>query len=172
MNEMISEKINLTPMDETDWAAYVAHVTEAEELYIQYGIEPSGYLIDCIREPTPSVIYYSIISKDMNTMVGYIGITPENNNLEFYVFKEFRKQGYGFEAVSAFTRAYLNGTVSGKKEEKVVAETLSDNGAAIALLEKFGYKKQAVGIRLSFDESKGSAVCLAVYAFPGVNEQE
>ncbi|MBQ1705550.1 MAG: hypothetical protein II028_06885 [Clostridia bacterium] len=40
MNEIVLEKINLTPMDETDWATYVAHVVDAEEFYIQYGIEP------------------------------------------------------------------------------------------------------------------------------------
>lgn len=172
MNEIVSEKINLTPMNKTDWAAYVAHVTEAEELYKQYGIEPSKNLIECIQKPTPNVIYYSVISKDLNTMVGYIGITPANNNIEFYIFKEYRRQGYGYEAVSSFTRVYLNGTISGKTEENVIAETLSDNSASIALLEKLGYQKRATGIRVNFDESNGSVIGLAKYAFPGGDEQK
>ena len=172
MSEMVLEKIALKPMDETNWAAYVAHVTEAEELFIQYGVEPSEYLIECIKTPTPNVIYYSVISKDADTMVGYIGITPENNNIEFYIFKEYRKQGYGAEAISAFTKAYLDGTVTGKAEENVVAETLSDNGASIALLEKLGYQKQAVGLRLISGKDGDSAVCLSVYAFWGRDEQE
>lgn len=171
MNEIVLEKINLTPMDETDWATYVAHVVDAEEFYIQYGIEPSEYSIECIQEPTPNVIYYSIISKEKNKMVGYIGIAPENNNIEFYIFKEYRKQGYGFEAISAFTRAYLSGAISGKKEENVIAETLRDNRASIALLEKLGYQKQAVGIRVSFDDNGSSAIGLAKYVFPGGGEQ-
>lgn len=172
MNEIVSEKINLTPMNKTNWAAYVSHVIEAEELYNQYGIEPSKDLIDCIQNPTPNVIYYSVISKDLNTMVGYIGITPANNNIEFYIFKEYRRQGYGYEAVSAFTRAYLDGAVSGKPEENVIAVTLSDNSASIALLEKLGYQKRATGIRVNFDESNGSAIGLDRYAFPTADEQE
>ena len=169
MNEIVSNKLNLIPMNLTDWGTYVTHVVEAEELFIQYGIEPSDYLIECIQEPTENVLYYSIVSKDTGKMVGYIGITPENNNIEFYIFKEYRKQGYGAEAISAFTKAYLDGTISGKTEENVVAETLSDNSASIALLEKLGYQRQAVGIRMDFSDLDKAAIGLCVYSYPNVN---
>lgn len=46
-----------------------------------------------------------------------------------------------------------------------MAETLSDNIASIALLEKLGYQKQAVGIRVSSDENNSSVIDLSVF-FP------
>ena len=74
MDEMVLEKIKLTQMDETNWLAYFDHVIEAKELYIQYGIEPSDYLIECIQKPNPNVINYSITSKDKNAIVRYTGL--------------------------------------------------------------------------------------------------
>ena len=53
-----------------------------------------------------------------------------------------------------------------------MAETLSDNIASIALLEKLGYQKQAVGIRVSSDENNSSVIDLSVFVFPSDDEQE
>ena len=152
MNEKAFEKTRIAPMNGEDWKNYVAHVTGADEIYFQYGEEASDELIGCIREPTEGVLYYSIISKDTNAMTGYVGITLENSNVEFYIFKEYRRRGYASEALAGFINAYMDGEITGKAEESVIAETLSVNAASIGLLEKLGFQKQAIGFRVNFEE--------------------
>ena len=165
MNEIVSSKLRLTPMNQTDWELYVSHVVAAEELFVQYGIEPSDYLVACIQEPAKNVLYYSVVSNDTGKTVGYIGIAPDSRDLEFYIFKEYRRQGYATEAISVFAKEYLNGTVTGKKEESVIAETLRDNAASIALLEKVGFKKQGSGIRTELSDSENSCIGFCVYSY-------
>ena len=91
-NKLTQNNIILRLADEADWENYVRHLLEADEFYVQYGMEPTSELIEMIQNMNPDVIYYSIILKDTGDMAGYVGITPDNNNLEFYVFKEYRAE--------------------------------------------------------------------------------
>ena len=59
-NDIKTERLILHEMTAADWAEYVAHVTEADELFVQYGIEPDERLIEFIKEPTIGVLYRSI----------------------------------------------------------------------------------------------------------------
>lgn len=54
-NDIKTERLILHEMTAADWAEYVAHVTEADELFVQYGIEPDERLIEFIKEPTIGV---------------------------------------------------------------------------------------------------------------------
>ncbi len=164
MKEIITDKLRLTPMEAAEWESYVSHVIDAGEVYLQYGLEPSDELLGWIKEPTRDVIYYSIVPKELGEAVGYVGITPRSNNLEYYVFREHRRKGYGSEAVAAFTSAYLAGALTGVTEETVVAETLTDNDASKGLLEKIGYQKHSEGIMILGDRS---AAAVSVYTYPG-----
>ncbi len=151
--EMKTARIILRGINKDDWNNYVNHVIDADEIYVQYGCEPTPGLIDYIHEPTPEVIYYSIIDIAANEMVGYIGILEENNSIEFYIFKEYRKNNYCTEALELFIKSYLDGDMTGTKHNEIVGETLLKNEASIHILKKAGFEKEAIGFRLSFDEN-------------------
>ena len=108
-NDIKTERLILHEMTAADWAEYVAHVTEADELFVQYGIEPDERLIEFIKEPTIGVLYRLIALRDTGETVGYIGVYEEEDNLEFYVFREYRRRLFCSEAVGAFIKAYLSG---------------------------------------------------------------
>ena len=78
--------VELRDMTDADWDKYVFHVVEANEIYYQYGYEPTQDLIDCIEKMTPGVAYYSVYLKAENAMIGYVGITLDTSELEFYIF--------------------------------------------------------------------------------------
>ena len=147
-----TDRITLREITETDWANYVSHVTGDGEVFIQYGLEPDPDLLENIQNPTPEVIYRTIILNDTDEMVGYIGIAPWNDNIEFYTFKEHRNKNYCSEALPLFIQAYLNGQLNKEVHESVIAETLGINEASIHLLEKTGFVKEAIGIRVFLPE--------------------
>lgn len=149
-------EIELRNMTAADWNNYVFQVVKADELYLQYGQEPTEELIECINTMTPNVIYYSIYLKPMNIMAGYVGITPKTGNLEFYVFQEFRKMGIGATAVNLLIGLWFSGKITGKRETKIEAETLSQNLASIRLLEKLEFQRDAVGYRVILSEDGGN----------------
>ena len=61
-------EIELRNMTGVDWSNYVQHVVKADELFTQYGCEPTEELIECINTMTPNVIYYSVYLKQENIM--------------------------------------------------------------------------------------------------------
>lgn len=158
--------IGLRSMTDADWSNYVLHVTGAGELFMQYGCEPTEELMRAIRTITPDVIYYAVYLNAENVMVGYVGITPETGNLEFYIFREFRKRGIGTDAVKSLIRLWFSGGITGGWETKIEAETLSQNLASIRLLEKLGFQKEAVGLRMlpSEEGAHGSVISLCAYS--------
>ncbi len=145
-------EIELRNMTGVDWSSYVQHVVKADELFTQYGCEPTEELIECINTMTPNVIYYSVYLKQENIMVGYVGVTPETSNLEFYIFQEFRKMGIGTDALNLLIWLWFTGQITGDREAKIEAETLSQNLASVRLLEKLGFQKEAVGLRMILSE--------------------
>ena len=145
-------EIELRNMTGVDWSNYVLHVVKADELFTQYGCEPTEELIECINTMTPNVIYYSVYLKQENIMVGYVGVTPKTSNLEFYIFQEFRKMGIGTDALNLLIWLWFTGQITGDREAKIEAETLSQNLASVRLLEKLGFKKEAVGLRMILSE--------------------
>lgn len=148
-NDIQTDRLILREMTAADWADYVAHVTEADELFVQYGIEPDERLMEFIKEPTPGVLYLSITLKNTGETVGYIGVYEEEDNLEFYVFREHRRRHYCAEAVEAFIKAYLSGELTGTPHDRVIAETLWENGPAAEMLKRVGFVSDAVGFKVS-----------------------
>ena len=151
-NDLTSERLILRPMTDGDRKNYVLHVLRDNEIYIQYGCEPDAGLIECIKKPTPGVIYYSLFEKETGAMVGYIGITEQSDGLEFYTFKEYRNLGYCGEALTVFMRSYLSGEMTGVPHESVIGETLFENEASVRVLVKAGFEKEAFGMRIYLSE--------------------
>lgn len=157
--------IELRNMTDTDWSNYVLHVVNAGEFFIQYGQEPTEELLECINTMTSGVIYYSVYLKQENVMVGYVGVAPETGNLEFYIFKEFRKIGIGTDAVNLLIGLWFSGRITGNREAEIEAETLSQNTAAVRLLEKLGFQKDAVGFRVTFSEKGTNRNAISLYSY-------
>lgn len=95
------------------------------------------------------MLYRSIALRDTGETVGYIGVYEEEDNLEFYVFREYRHRHYCAEEVGAFIKAYLSGVLTGTRHDRVIAETLWENGPAAEMLKKAGFMSDAVGFKLS-----------------------
>ena len=159
LKEIKTERLTLREMNPDDWKDYVSHVVEEDEIYVQYGCEATKELLDEIQEPTQGVIYYSIRRTDSDQPVGYIGVFEENDNIEFYIYKEHRNHHYCTEALKAFLRAYMDGEMTGEKHESVFAETLSENKPSCRVLENAEFKKEGVGFGFSIDEETEKISC-------------
>ena len=154
-----TDRLVLRPSrDERDLANYLAHIEAENEFLIQYGMERSDELLEMIDFHSAPVAYFTVFLKGTRTMVGYVGVTTADGgtmdagNLEFYIFKEYRRNGFCKEAVQALLRSFFSGKLTGKREESVFAETLAENEASIRLLESLGFEKEAIGFRVYFDE--------------------
>lgn len=159
------DSIELKNMRDDDWDNYINHVISSDEIYVQYGYEPTRELIEQIQTRTPGVKYYSIFLKMCGEMIGYVGILPETGEVEVYIFREFRERGYGSQAVAMVIDAYFNGIITGKKETRVEAETLCGNEASSRLLEKLGFQRNAAGFRMDLDKKSGDSQLTALHLY-------
>ena len=157
--------IELRDMTDADWSKYVFHVVEANEIYYQYGCEPTQSLIECIETMTPGVAYYSVYLKAENVMIGYVGITLDTSELEFYIFSGSRKNGHGTNAVNLLIKSWFSGRITGKAEALVRAETLSENFGSIRLLEKAGFQKERTGLRMTISEDDENCSTIGLYTY-------
>lgn len=155
---IFTERLALIPSeDERDLNNYISDLMLTNDFYFQYGQPYSAELLEAIDFHSSGVIYYSLFLKNTETMVGYVGILPYEDDptcgeLEFYIFRDFRKQGYAKEALIAFTNAFLTGALTGIEGKQVIAETLVENEVVIKLLENMGFERQACGMRLTLNE--------------------
>lgn len=169
--EIKTERLKLVELTMADWKNYVVHVLEADEIFVQYGVEPDDESIEAIHLPTEEVTYLTVRLAENDEMIGYVGVTEERDNMEFYIFKEYRRNGYGTEAVAAFTAAYLSGELTGNPHGSAEAVTFHNNEASIGLLEKAGYEKEAVGFRLFSAEEEEDPVVEGIVRYV-VGERE
>lgn len=157
--EFYTDRLILREINDEEWDNYYNHVTEADEIFVQYGREPTEDLLEFIKHPTPDVIYHSIILKDTDEMVGYIGIPEYNSSIEYYIFPEHRRNGYCFEALKSFVELYLDGKITENNFDSVVAEIIMKNEASINMVIKAGFKKQSIGCSFNYKDEKGEEIC-------------
>lgn len=145
-----TDRLVLKPMTDSEWTDIVDHVFDNDECRFQFGYEKSDDLRDMIAVPyREAVIYYSVFFKD--ELVGYIGLTPDTANLEFYIVKECRQNGYACEAIRAFIALCVEGLITGEPHNVFSAEVITENKPCIMLLEKLGFKKSGWGMNMSSD---------------------
>ena len=160
MNEKLicTERLDLRPSkSERDLLNYISHLKEEDGFYLQYGYSYSEDLEAGISFDPGSVIYYSMFLRDTDVMVGYIGILPSGNgdgsgDLEFYTFREYRRNHYGYEAATVFMKSFIDGELTGEEMSTITATTLLDNEPCIRFLEKLGFTRAASGCRISLEE--------------------
>ena len=155
---IITERLDMIPsIDARDLDGYISDLLFTNDFYFQFGWPYSDELLNAIDFHSSGVVYYSIFLKDTWTMVGYVGILPYEDDstygeIEFYIFHNFRRQGFCKEALTAFIDSFFTGFLIGVKGKHVVAETLSDNEPVSKLLKSMGFTKEAWGMRCSFNE--------------------
>ena len=96
--------------------------------------------------------YYSIFEKTTNNMIGYVAITFHElwqEEIEFYIYKDFRRKGYAYEACSEyiqkmkqdpFYRLAVNvENASTEETEEILDEIngLTDDDLQISTVRKF-----------------------------------
>lgn len=156
---IFTERLDMIPSeDERDLDRYVADLLLTGDFYFQYGVPYSDELVNAIDFHSSGVIYYSLFLRDTQTMVGYVGLLPCESDpayweIEYYVFRDHRRQGYAKEALVALISRFFSGALTGTRGERVEAETHSDNDASRRLLECVGFTKEASGMRLSLSEN-------------------
>lgn len=93
-----------------------------------------------------------------NKWIGYIGLTVDDYSevceIEFYIFKEYRRNGYATEAVTALTNELFSqklsmeddkGEVISLQKRKVIASITVDNTISRTLMGKCGFKENEDG---------------------------
>ena len=162
--EITTRRLTLLPsVDERDRDNYIRHLKDEDIFFYQFGVKYSLELEEAIDFSSSGVIYYTVFLKGTDCMIGYVGVFPQTDqnetfcgDLEFYFFPEYRRKRYGMEAVTAFIDSFCSGYLTGRRGEKLFAETIHENEPARAFLVKLGFRKEAVGLRLCTegDENK------------------
>lgn len=153
LNIIETKRLYLRPADNgTDLEDYLQHLTDADEWLFQYAAEYSEKLYGMIDFTSHRVLCYAVCGKETGQMLGYVGLMPETTdasaNLEFYIFKEHRRQGYAAEAIRAFIAQFRSGALFGFNGKTVIAEVVCENDPSKKLIEKLGFTKTAVGCRM------------------------
>lgn len=149
-----TERLYLRPADNgTDLEDYLHHLSDADEWLFQYAEEYSEDLYGMIDFTSHHVLCCAVCNKETGQMIGYVGLMPETTdasaNLEFYIFKEHRRQGYAAEAIRAFIAQFRSGALFGFNSKTVIAEVVCENDPSKKLIEKLGFTKTAVGCRMT-----------------------
>ena len=149
-----TERLYLRPANnEADLEDYLRHLTQADEWFFQYGEDYSEELYNLIDFTSHLVLCYAVCCKETGQMIGYVGLMPETADasakLEFYIFKEHRRQGYAAEAIQAFIAQFRSGALFGFPGKTVIAEVVCENDPSNKLIEKLGFTKTAVGCRMT-----------------------
>jgi len=145
-----SERLCLRPLKNDEWTRIVDSVFENGEFLFQFGFEGDERYREALSNPnTDEVIYYSLFLLKNNEMAGYIGLAPMSNNLEFYIFKEHRRNGYASEAIMTFINACAEGLVTGESHKEFFAGAVHTNDACVKLLNKLNFKKSGIGFNIT-----------------------
>ena len=149
-NTISTDRLLLRPMTDEEWTLIVDSVFENDECMFQFGAEKNEELRVITAEPyRDMVIYYAVLLKESDELVGYVGFSQAQCNLEFYVFEEYRRKGYAGEAVRVFLELCSRGSITGASHDKFYAEVNMENEACVGLLEKLGFKRYQCGFNLS-----------------------
>ena len=141
-----SERLKMRLMNRDEWSIFIDRTIKAEEVNDTFACEPDEAFFKFAAKTNFDIaINYSIFLVGTGELIGYLGFSigeddPNLNNLAYYIFSEYRRQGYGIEAVKAITDLILNGGITEEKPDEILAWIVWGNKASSDLLEKAGYK--------------------------------
>lgn len=157
-----------------DLRRYLADI-DPDECWYQFGCEYDERLLENCDFTSKGVICHLVFLSSAAAMVGYVGIMPCEDDpsvgyLEYYIFREYRGQGYCQEAVDAILGLSFRGELNYVEGKSLIAEVVGGNDVSIHVLEKLGFVKVRDSFRLydtgecdSGGEEKFGVVCVIVY---------
>lgn len=134
---------------------FASAIYEAEEIEWYYGVKVKPGIVDEITINRKN--FYNIFN-EADKFIGYIGVTcfeKENPEVELYILKKFRKNGYAKEVLTMFLSEIFQNGVNGKKIEKVASSVRVENTASRKLMESCGFElNEGIGfcMKILFDE--------------------
>lgn len=174
--QLQTKRLILRPTNgERDKKLYYRHLKEDGDFDFFTGLKwsrknMSYYILD-------RPFFFVIVEKNSGKMIGYTGLVwsdkynkkSEIVKIEYYIFKQYRNNGYAKEAVCAITNAALNckfcelketnySGIFRKKRAKIGlirAIIRSDNEASLKLIESCGYTHSGTLHREFMVEGKG-----------------
>ena len=140
-DEIVSECLVLRKsFRECDLENYYTHISQAGEHY---------NVIDLSSD----VIYFTVFLKDTDTMIGYVGITPQNDlaqgDIEGYIFKEHRRKYNGTKAFMALIDWYLNLQTDSDEHRNICAMTTPEDEVSQEFLKHLGFTRAGNGISIT-----------------------
>ena len=161
-NIIKTNRLIVRPMTNDEWNQIIDRIFEANEAYIQFGYEQDDDLRDALAEPyVEAVVYYTFYLPFTREMIGYVEFTPSNKNLGFYIFEEYRHQGFAYEGIKAFMEACQMGEVTGVPEAEFMADVMDTNIPCINLLEKLGFRGCGRGFSITGGYGFNEFECVA-----------
>jgi len=183
INNFSSERLSLIPWTSELNKEYINHfLKEIKEYESFFGMDcnnTSQIAQDCLQSYRP--LSFAIILKDSNELIGETALQLIKNdalyNLEYYIFPEYRKRGYAYEAVSLLINKAVRRELIIRKETVKVgvyeeeiapikcieAKIRSSNTASIRLVEKLGFEK--TGVLPFYEKRQGSYYDGVTYHF-------
>ena len=143
MRTINTDRLYLRPMAEGEWLRIVDRVFEADESYTLFACEVTREVAE--KSNFGYVIHYTIMLPFTRDMIGYVEFTPWTKNIAYYIFEEYRHQGFAYEGVKAFMEACMRGEVSGRPEREFYADVVDYNVPSKRLLRKLGFREDDYG---------------------------
>lgn len=143
--EFATERLVLRSITTKEWRNFVIHAVEANEVLIQFAHELDEGFFERNKTPCYDLcVYYSIHLPETDEMIGYIGFcnNPEYpccNEIEYYIFRHFRRRGYAYEAISALIRKLFAGEIVNRNVSEIRASVVWENEPSMNLLRKLGF---------------------------------
>lgn len=139
---------------------FAAAICEAQEFEWYYGIKETPEIYSEIKINRKG--YYNIFDEE-HRFIGYVGVHYEDEEpeVELYILKEFRKQGFAKEALTTILSYVFYEGIGGKKLTKVIASVRSENIAAIKVMEGCGFERNvAIGfcMKVFFSEENDEPI--------------
>lgn len=149
-NTIETDRLLLWPSDEDrDLWFYQKHLREDGDFELFTGLPYSEENVQLMRLTGP--LYFTVVLKESQIMIGYVAYQEVSGEVEFYIFKDWRRQGYGKEALTAFMGRIFaggllvegeNGVERSVSAEVLAADTLTENDAAIRFMESCGFREK------------------------------
>lgn len=120
-DSVYTERLILRPVRKEDVKLCARHLKKEEDFFTCFGLKPTRENIKCVSSAFAGAcrLNFAIEEKNTHSVVGFVYLrvySPATAELEYYVFKEYRRNGYCKEAVSVLTEKALRGELFEVKE--------------------------------------------------------
>ena len=120
-DSVYTERLILRPVRKEDVKLCARHLKEEENFFACFGLKPTRENIENVLHKCADLhgaLCFAIEEKNTLAVIGFVNLCmhpPAMAELKYYVFKEYRRNGYCREAVSALTEKALRGELFGIK---------------------------------------------------------